>query len=193
MAQRMMGYAQAGRIPAAKDFEALIAGVDDGEGATLAAGQPYPFYLAQSWARPVEEMEATLGPPQNWIAEWKFDGIRAQLVKRGAIWRLWSRGEELISDSYPDLAPLADALAGRRRARRRTRRAGRARKRPRRTRSKASRRSPACNSGSAERSSAPRRWPNCRSPSSPTICWNSAAATFAPSRSTCGAPNSQGS
>ena len=110
MAQRMMGYAQAGRIPAAKDFEALIAGVDDGEGATLAAGQPYPFYLAQSWARPVGEMEPTLGPPQNWIAEWKFDGIRAQLVKRGDVWRLWSRGEELISDSYPDLAPLADAL-----------------------------------------------------------------------------------
>jgi DNA ligase 1 len=110
MAQRMMGYAQTGRTPAARDFEALLAGVDDTEGATLAAGQPYPFYLAQSWARSVDEMEATLGPPQNWIAEWKFDGIRAQLVKRDTIWRLWSRGEELISDSYPDLAPLADAL-----------------------------------------------------------------------------------
>ncbi len=44
--------------------------------------------------------------------EWKFDGIRAQLLKRGESWRLWSRGEELISDAYPDLEPLARALPG---------------------------------------------------------------------------------
>ena len=54
--------------------------------------------------------QATLGPPQSWIVEWKFDGIRAQLVRRGESWRLWSRGEELISDAYPDLEPLARAL-----------------------------------------------------------------------------------
>ena len=110
MAQRMMGYAQAGRAPEAADFQALIGDIAHEEGADLDAGKPYPFYLAQSWQRPVAEMEATLGPPANWIAEWKFDGIRAQLVKRGASWRLWSRGEELISDSYPDLRLLADAL-----------------------------------------------------------------------------------
>ena len=52
----------------------------------------------------------TLGPPSNWIVEWKFDGIRAQFSKRGESWRLWSRGEELISDAYPDLEPLARAL-----------------------------------------------------------------------------------
>jgi len=40
----------------------------------------------------------------------KYDGIRAQLLKRGENWRLWSRGEELISDAYPDLEPLARAL-----------------------------------------------------------------------------------
>src|SRR5271166_4726828 len=55
-------------------------------------------------------MEAALGPPSNWIVEWKFDGIGAQLLKRGDHWRLWSRGEELISESYPDLEPLACAL-----------------------------------------------------------------------------------
>ena len=55
-------------------------------------------------------MLATLGPPSNWIIEWKYDGIRAQLLKRGDNWRLWSRGEELISDAYPDLEPLARAL-----------------------------------------------------------------------------------
>src|SRR5208282_3360640 len=76
----------------------------------LDAGRPYPFYLAQSWQRPVEAMQETLGPLAEWIVEWKFDGIRAQLLMRGESWRLWSRGEELISDAYPDLEPLAQAL-----------------------------------------------------------------------------------
>lgn len=110
MAQRMIGYAQARRAPEPADFEALIGAVDALEGASLDAGRPYPFYLAQSWQRPVEEMAETLGPPSDWIVEWKYDGIRGQLLKRGGEWRLWSRGEELISDSYPDLAPLAAAL-----------------------------------------------------------------------------------
>jgi DNA ligase-1 len=55
-------------------------------------------------------MQQTLGEPSSWIVEWKFDGIRAQLIRRGEGWRLWSRGEELISDGYPDLEPLARAL-----------------------------------------------------------------------------------
>jgi DNA ligase 1 len=111
MAQRMIGYAQARRAPAAADFGALIAAVDHAEGTALDAGKPYPFYLAQSWARPVADMAPTLGSPEHWIVEWKFDGIRAQIVKRDASWRLWSRGEELISDAYPDLEPLARAIA----------------------------------------------------------------------------------
>ncbi len=110
MAQRLMGYSQARRIPTAADFEALIGEVLHAEAQALDAGKPYPFYLAQSWSRPVADMLATLGPPSNWIVEWKFDGIRAQLLKRGDNWRLWSRGEELISDAYPDLEPLARAL-----------------------------------------------------------------------------------
>jgi DNA ligase-1 len=110
MAQRMIGYSQARRTPTADDFAALVADVDHVEGAALDAGRPYPFYLAQSWQRPSAEMQDALGPPQDWIVEWKFDGIRAQLLKRGEHWRLWSRGEELISDAYPDLEPLARAL-----------------------------------------------------------------------------------
>ena len=110
MAQRMIGYAQARRAPEAQDFAALIGQVDEREGAALDAGRAYPFYLAQSWARPAADMAATLGPPSDWIVEWKFDGIRAQLIRRGGAWRLWSRGEELISDAYPDLAALAAAL-----------------------------------------------------------------------------------
>jgi ATP-dependent DNA ligase len=110
MAQRMIGYAQARRAPSADDFQALIGEVAHAEAIALDAGRPYPFYLAQSWQGPVEAMEETLGPPSNWIVEWKFDGVRAQLLKRGDAWRLWSRGEELISDAYPDLEPLARAL-----------------------------------------------------------------------------------
>jgi DNA ligase 1 len=110
MAQRLIGYSQARRIPTAADFEALIGEVLHPEAQALDAGKPYPFYLAQSWSRPLADMLLTLGPPSDWIVEWKFDGVRAQLLKRGENWRLWSRGEELISDAYPDLEPVADAL-----------------------------------------------------------------------------------
>ena len=112
MAQRLIGYAQARRIPTAADFEALTCEVLHAEAQALDAGKPYPFYLAQSWSRPMAEMAPALGAPSDWIVEWKFDGIRAQLLKRGESWRLWSRGEELISDAYPDLEPLARALPG---------------------------------------------------------------------------------
>ena len=61
MAQRMIGYAQARRIPSADDFAALVADVDLAEGQALDAGRPFPFYLAQSWQRPVADMLATLG------------------------------------------------------------------------------------------------------------------------------------
>jgi DNA ligase-1 len=110
MAQRLIGYSQARRIPAAADFEELIGEVLHAEAERLDAGKPYPFYLAQSWSRPLAQMLPALGSPSDWIVEWKFDGIRAQLLKRGEDWRLWSRGEELISDAYPDLEPLACAL-----------------------------------------------------------------------------------
>ena len=72
----------------------------------------YPFYLARPWQRPARDMQETLGPPNDWIVEWKFDGIRAQLVKRGESWRLWSRGEEHHSAArrrYALMIPLISA------------------------------------------------------------------------------------
>jgi DNA ligase-1 len=107
MAQRMMGYTQAGRAPSATDFAALIAPASADEDAAVKEGQPYPFYLAHPFQQPVEEMAAALGPVADWIVEWKFDGIRAQYVQRGGTWRLWSRGEELVTESYPELAELS--------------------------------------------------------------------------------------
>ena len=110
MAQRMMGYAATGRILEAKDFAALIGEVGGIEAQALEQGRPYPFCLAQSWQRPLDEMPAVLGESRHWQVEWKFDGIRAQLIRRAPGWRLWSRGEDLISESYPEFGALAEAL-----------------------------------------------------------------------------------
>lgn len=68
--------------------------------------KPYPFFLAH----PLEDEPATLGPPADWLAEWKWDGIRSQLVKRRGEVFLWSRGEDLVSDRFPEIAGPALAL-----------------------------------------------------------------------------------
>ncbi|RZJ13971.1 MAG: ATP-dependent DNA ligase [Acidovorax sp.] len=116
IAHRLMGYTQIGRQPAADDYAALIAPVDDavdgsvpGTGDSGMAGQPYPFFLAHPFSQPVAEMPALLGTPDDWLVEWKWDGIRAQIVRRaGAVW-VWSRGEELVTDRFPELAEAAMA------------------------------------------------------------------------------------
>ena len=95
IAHRLMGYTQIGRQPQASDYQALIAPVDDDASTQDAAdaGQPYPFFLAHPFNQPVAEMPALLGTPGDWLVEWKWDGIRAQIVRRGgAVW-IWSRGE----------------------------------------------------------------------------------------------------
>lgn len=68
--------------------------------------RPYPFYLASPLEDPVE----SLGPREDWIAEWKWDGIRAQLVRRAGAVHLWSRGEELITHRFPEIAAAATRL-----------------------------------------------------------------------------------
>ena len=68
--------------------------------------RPYPFFLAS----PLEEDPAVLGEPAEWILEWKWDGIRAQLVRRGGAVHLWSRGEELITQRFPEIAAAATHL-----------------------------------------------------------------------------------
>ncbi|MEM7799510.1 MAG: ATP-dependent DNA ligase [Chloroflexota bacterium] len=79
--------------------------------------RPYPFYLAY----PLEleatdktelgrEMEGVLGKRDEWQVEWKWDGIRAQMIRRKGEHFLWSRGEDLITDSYPELIGAADSL-----------------------------------------------------------------------------------
>ncbi|HLW91244.1 MAG TPA: ATP-dependent DNA ligase [Roseiarcus sp.] len=108
MAQRMMGYTQSGRMLLADDFAALIAPGDEVKAPGASSGQPYPFFLAHSLQAPIEDMPSLLGPTGNWLVEWKFDGIRAQFIHRAGQWWLWSRGEELVSESFPEIAALAN-------------------------------------------------------------------------------------
>ncbi|MFB4371273.1 MULTISPECIES: ATP-dependent DNA ligase [unclassified Pseudomonas] len=109
VAQRLVGYTDLSNRPTAASYERLIAAESEDEHAQR-GGQPYPFFLAHPLQRPLEEFDASLGSPGDWLIEWKWDGIRAQLVKRdGQLW-VWSRGEELISERFPELQELAPLL-----------------------------------------------------------------------------------
>ena len=95
---RLMG----GFKPSAATLTALLAPAD---GAEAVPSRPYPFYLAS----PLEQQPA--GPASDWQAEWKFDGIRGQLIRRASEVFLWSRGEELIGAAFPELLAAAGCLA----------------------------------------------------------------------------------
>ncbi len=116
IAQRMVGWTDSRQAPDAARYLRLIAAEPQGDaGAVTAAtaamhesdlGLPYPFFLAH----PLQADPATLGPIGDWLVEWKWDGIRAQLVKRaGRVW-IWSRGEDLLTERFPELAALGEAL-----------------------------------------------------------------------------------
>ena len=107
VAQRMMGYTDRHATPSAERFAQLTGSAEAGP---LDAGQPYPFFLAHQLDAPHTEFAARLADPADWIVEWKYDGIRAQVVKRaGQVW-VWSRGEELVTDRFPEVVALAQAL-----------------------------------------------------------------------------------
>ncbi|MDY7574958.1 ATP-dependent DNA ligase [Actimicrobium sp. CCI2.3] len=101
IAQRLMGWTDARQRPSAARFTALVAATSDQEQA-LRGGQPFPFFLAH----PLQAEPASLGPLANWQVEWKYDGIRAQLVRRDNQSWVWSRGEELISEGFPEIAAI---------------------------------------------------------------------------------------
>ena len=110
VAQRLVGYTDLSATPTAQDFERLIAEDNGNERHEKNDGQPYPFFLAHPLQLPVEDFASVIGPPVEWQIEWKWDGIRSQLVKRkGQLW-VWSRGEELVTERFPELGVLADQL-----------------------------------------------------------------------------------
>ncbi|HEX3236428.1 MAG TPA: ATP-dependent DNA ligase [Gemmatimonadales bacterium] len=98
IAHRLMGAWH----PTPEFFQRLVA--TDTRDADVS--RPYPFYLAY----PLEDDPALLGDPAEWMAEWKWDGIRAQLVRRTGRTFLWSRGEELLSGRFPEVEQAAALL-----------------------------------------------------------------------------------
>ena len=106
VAQRMMGYTDKTARPDAAGYARLVS--HDAEPGRD-AGQPYPFFLAHPVDVAIDDFDASLGPSGDWLVEWKYDGIRAQVVRRaGQVW-IWSRGEELVTDRFPEVTALAQA------------------------------------------------------------------------------------
>ena len=98
MAHRVMGDWQ----PSAELFRRLLAPEPD----ERLDSHPYPFFLAS----PLDEDPSSLGARPEWMAEWKWDGIRAQLVRRGGATYIWSRGEELVTERFPEILAGATHL-----------------------------------------------------------------------------------
>jgi DNA ligase-1 len=94
---RLMG----GFSPSPQAYRQLLAPAHQSE---TVPSRPYPFFLAS----PLEPPPA--GGAEQWLAEWKFDGIRGQLIRRAGEAFLWSRGEELINGAFPELITAAACL-----------------------------------------------------------------------------------
>jgi DNA ligase-1 len=97
-AHRLMGSWE----PTAAAFEMLVAE----ETSDADISRPYPFFLAYA----LEGQPEGLGERHDWLAEWKWDGIRSQVVRRRRRTFIWSRGEELVTDRFPELAEAAALL-----------------------------------------------------------------------------------
>ncbi|MFN5907641.1 MAG: ATP-dependent DNA ligase [Planctomyces sp.] len=112
IAHRLMGHWQ----PTADFFRALTA-ADTGD---ADVSRPYPFCLAHplseddaaelSGLSGLQHRHTRLGAALDWILEWKLDGIRAQVIRRGGRTFIWSRGEELLTDRFPELERVCSGL-----------------------------------------------------------------------------------
>lgn len=99
MDHRLLGHWK----PTADDFARIIRPTSDD---APDPAQPYPFCLAY----PLDDPPETLGERSAWRAEWKWDGIRAQLIRRDELCLLWSRGEEQIGDQFPEIRVAGQGL-----------------------------------------------------------------------------------
>ncbi len=98
IAHRLMGHWQ----PTGDFFEQLLAA----DTADADISRPYPFYLAY----PLDGSPQDLGSVDAWQIEWKWDGIRAQVIHRQGDCFVWSRGEDLISPKFPEITAMAEHL-----------------------------------------------------------------------------------
>jgi DNA ligase-1 len=88
--------------PTAEAYTKLVAEGNE----TPSESSPYPFYLAY----PLETELDELGSVEDWQAEWKWDGIRSQVIRRNGATYIWSRGDDLITDRFPELVEAAEWL-----------------------------------------------------------------------------------
>lgn len=88
--------------PAATGYEELLSE----EATATDHSKPYPFYLAYA----LEDELTELGEPEEWQAEWKWDGIRGQIIKRNNQLFIWSRGEDLLTEKFPEYHILLDKI-----------------------------------------------------------------------------------
>jgi DNA ligase-1 len=98
IAQRMLGP----WVPGPQTLSSLLAAA----GQASDREQPYPFYLAS----PLEAGPESLGAVEDWLLEWKWDGIRLQLLKRNHSVALWSRGEDRLDGRFPEIDDAGMAL-----------------------------------------------------------------------------------
>ena len=104
MAHRVMGSWK----PTAGDFLRLM----NGETHSFEVAKPYPFFLASPLEMKIPRGENldSLGDIQDWLAEWKWDGIRAQLIHRAGETLVWSRGDEMVTDTFPEIVDAGNFL-----------------------------------------------------------------------------------
>ncbi|CAN5529175.1 ATP-dependent DNA ligase [soil metagenome] len=98
LAHRIMGKWDPTRV----QFEDLIYHHNEEDNLS----RPYPFFLAH----PIDASPGKLGAPEEWQAEWKWDGIRSQFIKRKNEIYIWSRGEDLITDKFPELHNISGII-----------------------------------------------------------------------------------
>ena len=98
IARRMMGEWR----PSAQFWEALRSA----ESSNTDPAAPYPFYLASA----LDDSPATLGERSAWLAEWKWDGIRSQLIRRQGECFIWSRGDQVLAARFPEIVAAAATL-----------------------------------------------------------------------------------
>jgi DNA ligase-1 len=112
----MKGLAAASGIPEAVlahrlmgDFEPTVEFYDkllSEDAIETAPSQPYPFFLASQ----IDEEKFRTEAADQWLAEWKWDGIRAQVIKRAEEVFIWSRGEDLVTEQFPEIVASFQAF-----------------------------------------------------------------------------------
>lgn len=98
IAHRLMGEWE----PTARFFDELV----DPNSQNDQSSKPYPFFLAN----PIKDDPTDLGKPDDWCAEWKWDGIRAQVIRRSGETYIWTRGEELATAQFPEVEESSTSL-----------------------------------------------------------------------------------